>query len=35
MDILAAPAAKIDLCSTKADKSQGRPLNLDDENFGL
>jgi prevent-host-death family protein len=35
MDILADPAAMTAIRSAKAGKTQYRPLNLNDENFGL
>jgi PHD/YefM family antitoxin component YafN of YafNO toxin-antitoxin module len=35
MDILADHAAMTAIRSAKAGKTQYRPLNLDDENFGL
>lgn len=35
MDILADPAAMTAIHAAKAGKTQYRPLNLDDENFGL
>jgi PHD/YefM family antitoxin component YafN of YafNO toxin-antitoxin module len=35
MDVLADPAAMTAIHAAKAGKTQCRPLNLDDENFGL
>lgn len=35
MDVLADPAAMAAIRSVKGGKTQYRPLNLDDENFGL
>ncbi len=35
MDVLADPAAMAAIRSAKAGKTQYRPLNLDDENFGI